>query len=125
MGNNEVISRARGDVSGLCKDGGLWEYWDGWICENCGATGDWNTPEADEHDVPIKKYDSDPAAWNEEMFTWIEGEGLANLFGAHIIRVMGGSFMKDGLTGALYKAMKSTPAQKAEALVRAIKERRK
>ena len=70
----------------------------------------------------ITKYSSDPSVWNSDVYAWIGQKDLGNLFGACIISTIKSGFMKHGLTGAIYNALKSTPDQKARALVKCIQE---
>ncbi len=55
---DKVIAEMRGDKAGLCEDGGLNEYYDGYICD-CGYKGEWG--DYPEHDIPVKPYSTDIA----------------------------------------------------------------
>jgi hypothetical protein len=117
MEPNEVISKWRGDMQGdmecilpVTKD-----------CPNV-PSKETCPNECDWHVIPHPNYESDPAAWTPELFDRIEGAGLM----APFMFELNGSFpdIPKGISiiGWQFLALKSTPAQKAEALSRAIQE---
>jgi hypothetical protein len=84
----------------------------------------------DEYDTDLSilppDYTTDPAAWDSDMYAWIEGEGLVREFFYHLVGSLRSSGWKDagkGLTVAYaWKILKATSEQKAAALAKAIQE---
>ena len=69
-------------------------------------------------------YSGDPAAWTPELYQWIENEGLWDAYLDFLCIVTTGYSLDRGLDIPQLTAMlKATPAQKAQALARAIEER--
>jgi len=123
MTPNEIISKARGEcrhngnynksndiVECECgfkgKDGHQWH----WHLENVIGRG------ASESGALTRlDYDKNPSAWGSDLYQWIEERGLKARFRDHLMMIIQTS---DSLWGLII----STPAQKAEALTRAIQE---
>jgi hypothetical protein len=66
-------------------------------------------------------YVNDPAAWTPEIFDRIEGAGLVAKFVDHIERITFNERWRLNHS-SVFALIKSTPAQKAEALSRSIME---
>jgi hypothetical protein len=85
-----------------------------YVCQSCKECstfkGDYRVPD----------YENDPAAWTPELFDRIEGEGLDDRF---ILLLIPNSTWETGKPYPRWHCARSTPAQKAEALSRAITEK--
>lgn len=76
--------------------------------------------------VECPKYDSDPAAWTPELYQWIEDEGLAIEFTMQVREIVireSGTSGYLGHTEITWWILKATPAQKAQALAKAIEDK--
>ena len=115
---NERISKARGEC--IHKSGKR----DGGCCVDCGVIAPYTVNAA-----PL--YDSDPTAWAPELYQWIDEENLAVSFILNLRDVVSdiGSLVyicPDTETfneAEAFFLLSATPAQKAQALARAIEER--
>jgi hypothetical protein len=118
MNANEIISERR-DVP--C---------DNWVLAHVGA-GKWRKKDEScghEHCTPRalypRKYDSYEGLWDTAMYEWIEAEGLAEEFVYELgteLKIFISEPTRLNAKG-IWLCIKSTPAQKTEALARAIKE---
>jgi hypothetical protein len=83
----------------------------------------------DKSDFPVKDffsydlgntdYEQDPSAWTPELLDRIEEAGLANIFEGYLCQI---TDPRDHNKNELFYLIRSTPAQKAAALAKAIKE---
>ena len=110
MTDNERISKARGEKYYSRKMATL--------SLTRGMTPDKLSPE----------YDSDPAAWAPELYQWIEKEGLVYKYCHALDDIMDIQGLHNSFTDGLgiyglFELLKAIPAQKAQALARAIEER--
>ena len=105
MTDNERILKARGE----CRHGKGWVIrGDGEpICKVCGKPV-----------FSAPNYDSDPAAWTLELYQWIESEGLVGTFCDELYKRIDVHMPCNS-----FEFVRATPAQKAQALARAIEER--
>lgn len=93
------------------------------LCHGCGAkfTGKVTTPKA---------YDTDPAAWDEALYQEIEKATIHQEFSQHLCMILSGCEEcrdeEDICGGAAFQVyfafIRATPAQKAAALAKAIRE---
>jgi hypothetical protein len=114
MDNNSIISEARGE----CR------HVDGFIAIRCPFLGFQCVKCNEQFKRKMKVTDySDPSAWTPELYQWIESEGLWNTYLDYLCIATTGKSLDRGLDIEQLTAMlKATPAQKAEALSRAIQE---
>ena len=128
MNINDRISKARGE----CRHGKGWvTHKDGPMCKACGK-----------HIYSAPKYDFDPAAWTPELHQWIEDEGLKHSFAMMLADTVSfdkcqhysnhdgclncnedAVYIPAGCGHSIFTFLSATPAQKAQALARAIEER--
>lgn len=114
MTPNEIISKARGECRHEWIKKGRPHFHD----YNCSECNLWeNAPLSQAPD-----YSTDPSAWDSELYQWIEERGLATSFEAHLINIASNGKYILGDIMAGWELIKSTPAQKAEALSKAIRE---
>jgi hypothetical protein len=124
MTANEVISRARGE----CRHYVTWPERGAnkhkFFCKKCKRVS------KTKHDFNLPPdYENDPRAWDTALFDWIEGEGLTAEFQYWLYTLLKNeseiTCVKHSLvigSVMMWYMLKSTPAQKSEALKLAILE---
>lgn len=118
MNDNQVISEWRGECRHEWKEYGARQM-QGWykICQKCGV--ELNTSNYKQFDVPDY---TDPAAWDEALFDEIRKDGLVYVdFMEDMINTCKGDkgFLENDF---MFELIRATPAQKAKALSKAIRE---
>jgi len=133
MTNSQIISKARGDKILVVHGWAAGIYY--LYCPTCKRGIDTATKltHCTRPDCKPPDYENDPGVWTPEFFKWIEGRGLHLKMCAWLILLMGDDGTMDTsvevdsittvfLDATLWPILKSTPAQKTEALVRALQE---
>jgi hypothetical protein len=108
MTPNEIISKARGECRHVFNRGGYCNY-----CHKSDSELDWHLGKSEQD------YSTDPSAWDSELYEWIE-ERVLNLRMVELIIPL--DCFERGFPDIRWHILKSTPAQKAEALSKAIRE---
>jgi hypothetical protein len=116
MTANEVISKWRGECEHSRVAGEFGMTVTFLMCEECEETVSYK-----QYKRTLPDYSSDPGAWTPELFDKIEGEDLEVKFMSHLEEITGSSVMPWSWQQDWVK-IRSTPAQKAGALSRAITE---
>jgi hypothetical protein len=122
MTPNEIISKARGECrhereyENHKSNYVLYSYKNGYRyrCSKCKKLYvNW----------PDNTNYSDPSAWDSELYQWIEERGLVAEFLKHLKYItQTNNMIGTVMEFAFWRIAKSTPAQKAEALSKAIRE---
>lgn len=126
MTPNEIISARRGECRHTDHHYENGRYGGYYSCNNCNRTH--NSNDYGDFFGDVTNYSTDLAAWDSDLYEWIEGEGLWGEFRDTLCNMLMSEYdipanTEIGTIKTLFGILiKATPPQKAEALARAIEE---